>query len=383
MLSCDDAGAMGCNCHSGGRRAFLTGLVGAGTLAVGGRAFAQGVGGPQGAGGPHLSPDELRVVPAEGVAAKTAVDLVKRIDVHHHPVPPAYVEALGGVTHLSPPLRPWSVERSLEDMDRAGVATAMLSIPASGMWLPDAAANRRIARSCNEYMAALVQKYPGRFGVWAALPLSDVDGSLAELAYAMDSLHADGVGLFTDYGTRWLGDPAFSPVFDELNRRRAVVYTHPTTASCCGNLLPNVAEAVIEYATDTARSIANLLFTGTAARYPDLKLIFSHAGGTMPTLIERFVLLSRQPNMAGVTPDGVMQQLGRFYYDVAQAANPEALGPLMRVVPTSQVVFGTDYPYRTSLEHVTGLAGCGFTDPEQAAIGRTNALSLVPRLRQS
>jgi predicted TIM-barrel fold metal-dependent hydrolase len=103
----------------------------------------------------------------------------------------------------------------------------------------------------------------------------------------------------------------------------------------------------------------------------------------MPTLIERFVLLSRQPNMAGVTPDGVMQQLGRFYYDVAQAANPEALGPLMRVVPTSQVVFGTDYPYRTSLEHVTGLAGCGFTDPEQAAIGRTNALSLVPRLRQS
>jgi predicted TIM-barrel fold metal-dependent hydrolase len=342
-------------------------------MTLGGRAFADET--------PTLSEAELRLVPAERPVPRSAIDLVRRIDVHHHPVPPAYLAAVGGAGREAPPLRGWSPERSLADMDRAGVATAMLSIPASGMWRPDAAENRKIARACNEYMANLVQRHPGRFGLWAALPLADIDGSLAELAYAMDTLHADGVGLFTDYGSAWLGDARFAPVFAELERRRAVVYTHPTTAACCGNLVPGVESAVIEYATDTARTIASLLFSGTAARTPNVKYIFSHAGGTMPTLIERFVLMSRQPNMAKVTPDGVLPQLERFYYDVAQAANPEALGPLMKLVPDSQVVFGTDYPYRTSLEYVAGLMGCGLTEAQLSAIGRTNALDLVPRLR--
>ena len=378
MLFCDHPGLMSCTCHSAfqgtGRRTFLAGLAaGAGVLAAQVSAFAQEV--------PQLTPAELRVVPAEGTVSKAAIELVKRVDVHHHPVPPAYIEAIGGHSRLSPALRTWSVERSIADMDQANVGTAMLSIPASGLWPDDVAANRKTARSCNEYMASLVQEYPGRFGMWAALPMSDVEGSLTELAYAMDTLHADGVGLFTDYGSTWLGDPKFAPVFAELNRRGTVVYTHPTTAACCGNLISGVGEAVIEYGTDTARTIASLLFSGAAARNPNLKLIFSHAGGTMPALIERFVLLSRQPNMAKVTPNGVLPQLGRFYYDVAQAANPEALNPLMKVVPESQVVFGTDFPYRTSLEHVTGLVGCDFSNAQLMAIGRTNALALVPRLR--
>ncbi len=375
MLSCDHPVVQTCCCHplAPGRRRFLTGLaVGAGLSVIGRSARAQVA---------PLSPAELRLVPALRPAAPAAIGLVRRIDVHHHPVPPAYEQAVSARAGLAGPLRGWSPEKSLADMDRAGVATAMLSIPAAGLWLPDVAANRRLARSCNEYVAGLVQRYPGRFGFWAALPLPDVEGSLQELAYATEMLHADGAGLFTVYGSKWLGDASFAPLFAELNRRGAVVFIHPTTGACCGNLIPGVPEPVIEYATDTARTIASLLFSGAAARYPNPKLIFCHAGGTMPTLIERFVLLSRQPNMAKVTPDGVLPLLGRFYYDVAQTANPEALGPLMRVVPASQVVFGTDYPYRTSIEQVAGLAGCGFSDTQLTAIGRGNVLQLVPRLR--
>ena len=328
----------------------------------------------------RLSPAELQLVPSLRPVSPEIVGLVRRIDVHHHPVPPAYAQAVGGTSGLRGPLQGWSPEKSLADMDHAGVETAMLSIPAAGLWLPDAAVNRRLARSCNEYMAELVQRYPKRFGFWAALPLPDVDGSLQELTYALDTLHADGVGLFTVYGDKWLGDVAFAQLFTELNRRRTVVYTHPTSAACCGNLVTNVPDAAIEYGTDTARTIASLLFSGAAIRYPDLKLIFSHSGGTMPALIERFVLLSRQANMAKVTPDGALPLLARFFYDVAQTANPEALGSLMRVVPGSQIVFGTDFPYRTSIEHVAGLVGCGLSTAQMVAIGRSNALTLVPRL---
>ncbi len=305
---------------------------------------------------------------------------MRRIDVHHHPVPPANVEAVAQSSGLIPPLRTWSPETSLADMDRAGVETAMLSVPGSGLWLPDAATNRRVARACNEYMVGMVAQYPGRFGFWAALPLPDMEASLQELAYALDTLKADLVGLFTNYGTKWLGDASFAPLFTELNRRQTVVFNHPNTPTCCGGLIANVPEATVEDGTDTARTIASLLFTGTAGRTPNVKLIFSHAGGTMPTLIERFVLLSRQANMAQITPNGVLDQIGRFFYDTAQSANPEALGPLLQIVPLRQPVFGTDFPYRTSIEYVAALDACGLSEQQLAEIGRTNSLVLVPRL---
>ena len=371
-----------CACRLPTRRGILAG--GVGLLAVGAAARAQ-VQSPTDLPADlyaKLTPAEIKAVPTlNQVASRALIKAVKRIDVHHHPVPPAYVEAVSNRTGLASALSGWSPEKSLSDMDRANVETAMLSIPANGLWLPDAAANAKIARSCNEYMAGMVKDYPGRFGFWAALPLPDIDSSLKEVAYAFDTLHADGIGLFTVYGLKWLGDPAFRPLWEELNRRHAVVYTHPTSAGCCANLIKGVLDSVVEYGTDTARTIASLLFTGTAAKYPNVKLIFSHAGGTMPALIERFVLMSRQNSTREVMPDGIMKLVGSFYYDVAQAANPEALSALTRIVPDSQIVFGTDFPYRTSIEYVAALKACGFSHKELAAIGRTNALPLVPRLR--
>jgi predicted TIM-barrel fold metal-dependent hydrolase len=218
--------------------------------------------------------------------------------------------------------------------------------------------------------------------MFAVMPMPHVEATLREIAYALDALKADGIGLLTSYGDKWLGDPAFAPVMDELNRRRAVVYTHPTTANCCGNLIPDVPESIIEWGTDTTRTIASLVFSGTAARCRDLKLIFSHGGGTMPFLTERFVRLPLiNKSLAPRVPNGVEYELRRFYYDTAQAAHPFALASLLKLVPVSQVVFGTDYPYRTAADHVKGLTDYGFSPSDLQAIDRENAVRLLPRLR--
>jgi predicted TIM-barrel fold metal-dependent hydrolase len=303
--------------------------------------------------------------------------IARRIDVHHHYFPPGYVAGLEHPERLPEVVKAWTPERSLEDMDRAGVVTALLSMTTPGIWFGDAGAARQRARACNEYAARLIEQYPGRFGSFAALPLPDIDGTLAEISYALDVLHADGVGMFTSYGNAYLGDPSFSPVFEELNRRKSIVYTHPTLNECCANLVPEVGPTIIEYGTDTTRTIASLVFSGAAARYRDIRFIFSHAGGTMPFLIERFLNLAREARWASRMPDGLMAELRRFYYDTAQVSNRSAMSSLREVVPISQVLFGTDFPYRGAEEHVHGLDACGFTADELEGIGWTNARRLL------
>jgi predicted TIM-barrel fold metal-dependent hydrolase len=303
-----------------------------------------------------------------------------RIDVHHHHTPPPYLAAITA-RNIAGPVRDWTPARSLDDMDRAGVVTAITSITTPALRFLDEADARRVARECNEYTARLVADSRGRFGMFAVMPMPHVDATARELAYALDALGADGIALLTSYGDRWLGDPAFAPVMDELNRRAAVVYTHPTTANCCGNLIPDVPESVIEWGTDTSRTIASIVFSGTAARCPNLRIIFSHGGGTMPFLIERYTRLPLiNKTLAPRVPNGVEHELRRFHYDTAQVANPLALAALTRLVPASQIVFGTDFPYRTAADHVKGLAAYGFSAADLQAIERGNALALLPRL---
>ena len=304
-----------------------------------------------------------------------------RIDVHHHHTPPPYVAALTA-KNIPGPVRDWTPEKSIADMDRAGVATALTSITTPALRFLDEAGARKVARECNEYTAKLVTDSRGRFGMFAAMPMPHVEGTLQEVAYALDTLKADGVGLLTSYGDKWLGDPAFTPVLEELNRRRAVVYTHPTTANCCGNLIPDVPESIIEWGTDTTRTIASLVFSGAAARFRDVQLIFSHGGGTLPFLTERFLRLPLiNKNLATRVPNGVEHELKRFYYDTAQAAHPYALASLTKLIPVSQIVFGTDFPYRTAAEHVKGLTDYGFSAGELQSIDRDNAVRLLPRLK--
>ena len=304
-----------------------------------------------------------------------------RIDVHHHHTPPPYLAAITA-RNITGPVRDWTPEKSLADMDRAGVATALTSITTPALRFLDDADARKLARECNDYSAKLVAGGKGRFGMFAVMPMPHVDATLHEIAYALDTLKADGIGLLTSYGDKWLGDPAFAPVMEELNRRQAVVYTHPTTANCCGNLIPDVPDAIIEWGTDTTRTIASLVFSGTAARLRGVKFIFSHGGGTLPFLTERFVRLPLiNKDLAPRVPNGVEHELKRFYYDTAQASHPYALASLTRLIPISQIVFGTDYPYRTAADHVKGLTDYGFSPPDLMAIDRGNAQRLMPQLK--
>jgi predicted TIM-barrel fold metal-dependent hydrolase len=304
-----------------------------------------------------------------------------RIDVHHHHTPPPYLAALVAKNVLGP-VREWTPDKSLADMDKAGVATALTSITTPALKFLDDAGARKLARECNEYSAKLAADSKGRFGMFAAMPMPYIEATLQEIAYALDTLKADGIGLLTSYGDKWLGDPAFAPVMEELNRRKAVVYTHPTTANCCGNLIPDVPDAIIEWGTDTTRTIASLVFSGTASRLRDVKFIFSHGGGTLPFLTERFVRLPQaNKNVAARVPNGVEAELKRFYYDTAQAAHPYALASLTKLIPISQIVFGTDYPYRTAADHVKGLTDYGFSAADLMAIDRGNAVRLLPRLK--
>ena len=325
--------------------------------------------------------------PARRPSADSALDLgptAGRIDVHHHLSPPGWVAALRAQGQVDPLVASWTPQRSLADMDRAGVVHAVLSITTPGLYLPglDREAVRRVTREGNEYAARLAADNRGRFGFFAALPLRDIDGSLREIAHALDVLKADGIGLITSYGDKWLGDPMFFPIMEELNRRKALVYTHPTAANCCSNLQPEVPPVMVEFGTDTTRAIASILFNGNVQRFGDVRWIFSHAGGTMPFLIERFVrhpLLA--PKVAPLFPEGVGAVLKRFWYDTAQTANAPAMAALTRVVPVRQIVFGTDFPYRTALDHVKGLRDCGvFSDADLRMIERETPRMLLPRL---
>jgi 6-methylsalicylate decarboxylase len=338
-----------------GRRSFLSAAGGAAALfaAAPGALFAQGAEAP------------------------------RRIDVHHHFFPPEYLKSAKPVRSFPPPMTGWVPQRSLDDMDRGGVRTALLSITTPGIWYDDAELAKRLARICNEYAAGLRRTYPGRFGTFTVLPLPDVAASLVEMAYGFDTLEADGVGLFTSYpGGVWLGSPKLDPVFAELERRKAVVFVHPTSNACCADLTePNVDDSMIEYETDTTRAIANYLFSGAAERYPNVKMIFSHGGGTMPSLIGRFLVKQSDPVFGARVPGGVVKRLQSFYYDTAQIANPEALGALTKLVPASQIVFGTDFPYGSAARDAGALPGAAaFSAADLALIGDRNAQALFPRL---
>jgi len=322
-------------------------------------------------------------------AAQTPGTPARRIDIHQHFVSPGFYATLNSKNATSPipGLAAWkgySPASAVEALDRVGIATAMLSITAPGVWFGDAQEARKLAREMNEYAAArLVSDYKGRFGLFAVLPLPDVEGSLKEIEYAFDTLKVDGVGLLTSYGNAWLGDPSFAPVLAELNRRKAVVYTHPTDSACCQNLIPRVANQMLEYPMDTTRTIASLIVSETATKCPDVRFIFSHAGGTLVGVAGRLLGAEMTAdNLAKpAAPDSRLHHLRRFYYDTAGSANPVNMQALKTLVGPSQIVFGTDAPFFDGAPQVQGLQRAGFSADELRGVERDNALNLIPRFK--
>ena len=308
-----------------------------------------------------------------------------RIDVHHHILPPDYVKEVGedriGPISVSAKTPDWSPEKSIEVMDRHGIATSLTSISAPGFWFGDAQATLRLCRHANDYAANLHAKYPRRFGVFAALPLPDVDASLAEIRHALDELKADGIGLLTNYDGKYPGDPAFAPVFDELNRRGAVVYFHPTTATC-NRCQPEYPPATLDFPFDTTRAITSLLYGGTLARCRNIKWIFSHAGGALPFLAERIARLAMRPEYKEKVPNGVLPELKRLHYDTALSANWLAFRSLFELVTPDKVLFGSDYPFApeaTLAASVKALNEMGLAADTLSGIERGHALKLFPQ----
>jgi 6-methylsalicylate decarboxylase len=312
----------------------------------------------------------------------------RRIDVHHHILPPEYVAAVGekviGAPAPNREMPKWDVSKSIEAMDRNGVASAVVSVSAPGVLLDDPAKTSRLARACNEFAAQMVADYPARYGMFACLPLLDTSASLVELNYALDVLHAEGIVLMSNYRDRYLGDPGFAPIFDELHRRKAVVYVHPTTCGCNVEVLPDNPAALIEFPHDSTRTITSLLFSGTFSRCPDIRFIFPHAGGTLPFLANRIARIASQDRrLAAKTPEGAMPVFKRLYYDTAASANPMSFGALMQLVTAKNVLLGTDFPFipESGMKAtIASLHQLGLDEAAVRAIEGENAAAVFPRL---
>ena len=303
-----------------------------------------------------------------------------RIDIHHHMLPGAWIaEARSHKPDNSwgPNLLDWTPARAVEAMDAHGIATGITELGLPGVWWAAPGDVRRLARFCNEYAAGMIRDFPGRFGMFATLPFPDIDGTLAEIAFALDELRADGIALLTSYGDVWAGDASFAPVYEEMDRRRAVVHVHPTVPTSCIGLIPGISAATNEYLFDTARAIANLLHTRTAERYPGIRWIFSHGGGAFVPLAHR-ILNSLSKHSPTVRAE-LEAQLETFWFDVCTAVNAPAFGGLRALVPTDRMLFGTDYPYVDMEETIGDLVRLDLTAHERYAIEAGNALRLFPR----
>ncbi len=314
------------------------------------------------------------------------------IDVHSHYAPPEFLQFYKDHQVTPLPNAAWDLDRQLRDMDQAGVAVAMLS-SFTPYGIGTATERRTLSRALNEAGAELVRRHPKRFGLLATIPLPDVDECLAEIAYAFDRLHADGIMVYASAGDRWLGHPDFDPIHRELDRRRAVVLVHPSAPFCCRGLLPGVPDPIIEFATDTTRAIASLIFGGVTQRCPGIRFVFSHGGGTMPFLIERFLSGSPAEIVPGVLTEGAkvpmkvpaggtLNELRRMYYDTATVSNPVAMQALKTVVTPSQILFGTDFWYVSAEYTVKSLvSGKVFDQKELQQVAYLNAQNLFPRLK--
>jgi 6-methylsalicylate decarboxylase len=296
-----------------------------------------------------------------------------RVDVHHHVVPPQYADD-------SMPIKLPDTEMQLQSMDSWHIQTAITSLTPRVV-LKNLKRLRAVARDCNEFQAQRVRDHSARFGAFALLPLPDVDGALNEISYALDVLRLDGVGLFSSVTDRYLGDPLFDPVFDELNRRHVVVFIHPAHCEAPEHTRLHAPPFVVEYVFDTTRAIVNLIFAGTLKRCPNIRFIVAHGGGTVPFLAQRIVMMEGHRGAKGLTD--VLPTLRSLYYEIASTTSGFALRSLQELADPTHVLWGSDLPfvYGARLqeevdhwEHYVGFDAGARTDVEQR-----NALRLFPR----
>ena len=308
-----------------------------------------------------------------------------RVDVHHHHVPPELYELSGmsrsgfGAGRL-----PWTPEKTLEQMDKFDIAVAMLSMTQMGNILYDNTEKGRAAvRLGNDYGAKVRSDHPKRFGLFAGVPLPDIDGVMKELEYGLDTLKADAIGIYTnDNQGRWPGDSYFDPMWQELNRRSAIVYIHPLVPPCCTNLNDGVPSSMSELDFDITRACTSLVANGVLHKYTNIKFIIPHSGGTMPMIAGRIKdRYPRDPKHQEYIPNGVIAELQKFYIDIAHATFPYPMAAMLKFAAPDHILFGTDYPFESMESTVNELPNLGLSAETMAAIERGNAERLFPSLK--
>lgn len=309
------------------------------------------------------------------------------IDVHAHPIPPFYREALiaaGRGPSISGGFPAWSPDMALAQMNENGIAAAILSVSQPGVHFGDDAAARQLARTFNEYLARLNVEHGGRFGAFAALPLPDVAGAVAETDYALDVLKLDGIGVLASYGEQFFGDDRFDPLLERLDARAAVVFVHPNLHPGSRALTLGVPAWVVEYPFDTTRAVVNLVLTGKRRRYPNIRFILAHAGGTIPFLAWRIAAAPQiDKRYAGLSGDDIRVDLRSFWYETAQSPGPETFGALSRVAAPDRILFGSDWPYCLSPVTAAMIRALHQVDVTQRrGVASANALALFPRFRK-
>jgi predicted TIM-barrel fold metal-dependent hydrolase len=312
----------------------------------------------------------------------------RRIDVHHHFMPRRYMVeeqernpryGHGRVTAAQ--LTSWTPERSIEVMDHGGIDCAIGSVSTPGVWFGDVYAARRLSREWNEAAARAVQDYPRRFGFFCIVAPPDTEGALKEIEYALESLNAEGVSLFSNYDGKSLGDPLFAPIFEELDRRGCVVYVHPTMHPCTATLIPGLMPQAIEFPFDTLRTITSLVVSGTLARFPSVRFIFSHGGGALPFMGARIAHVGDGlDTVSKNNPHGVEHELRRLYCDTAFASSEPQLAAMLKFLPKSNILYGSDYPFGEPAHGIEELDAYPLSQSMRAAIDAENALLLFPRL---
>jgi 6-methylsalicylate decarboxylase len=310
------------------------------------------------------------------------------IDTHHHLLPDFFFAATNEKENPVGGLAPqrWTPGTSLAFMDEAGIDVAVLSISTPGIQLPDKLKSRELARKCNELAASLISKHPTRFGAFAAVPMTDLSDAINEMIYALDVLKLDGVVLFTNSNGIYLGDPSMTPLFDELRQRKAVVYVHPSASPDPIAHTLGLTDNLIDFPVDTTRAIAQLHYNGTFAATPDVKFIFSHAGGTVPYLAGRFAIVDEMNIMGDSSHRGTAAETFRkLYWDTALAWSDPVLHTLREIAGINKVLFGTDFPYlrkdiavrsKFNVSDSAELSG-----EEKKRVLGDNALELFPRFK--
>jgi predicted TIM-barrel fold metal-dependent hydrolase len=311
--------------------------------------------------------------------------LAQIIDVHSHPILPYGQGAPVGPGQKQPD---WSVESAISYMDEHDISACVLSDPDSANHATGQEA-RDIARRVNETLADIVSRRPSRFGAVATLPGQDADGAATEIVYALDILKMDGVSTSTSINDVYLGEPHFDPWFEELNRRGATLFVHPTFTKASQALLIGLNPSVLEFMFDTTRMIANTVATGAKKRFSNIKIISTHGGGTIPYLVNRIQMLEHAFGVGTgrleLSPKEVLEDIASFYYDLTAATSEAQLGAILKLVPASQLVMGLDFPLMPKSTFAPAIADIGrypaFNEADLQGLSYGNAGRLYPALK--